>query len=65
RLTDYMIEFSLDEGQSWQVLTKGLWTIPIYKLVNLKPKTSYLFRVTAKNSVGFGAVSQNVAVVTP
>ncbi|MBU6144463.1 MAG: fibronectin type III domain-containing protein, partial [Acidobacteria bacterium] len=65
RLTDYMIEFSLDEGQSWQVLTKGLWTIPIYKLVNLKPKTSYLFRVSAKNSVGLGAVSQNIAVVTP
>ncbi|NDC47898.1 MAG: hypothetical protein EBZ61_02240 [Micrococcales bacterium] len=65
RLTDYRIEFSLDEGQTWQVLTKGLWTIPIYKLVNLKPKTSYLFRVTAKNSVGFGDTSNSSSVTTP
>ena len=65
RIIDYRVEYSLDQGESWLIVAKNAASSASATLRGLNSKTSYLFRVTAKNSVGFGGVSQNITVTTP
>lgn len=65
RITDYKVEYSLDQGQSWLSFAKNASSSATVTLRGLKSKTGYLFRVSAKNVVGFGGFSQNVNVTTP
>jgi hypothetical protein len=65
KISDYLAEYSTDNGQSWKTVVKSASSSTSLTLKGLKTKTSYLFRVTAKNSVGYGAVSQSLAIVTP
>ena len=65
KISDYLAEVSTDNGQTWKAVAKSASSSTTLTLKGLKTKTSYLFRVTAKNSVGYGAVSQSLALVTP
>ena len=65
KITDYLVEYSSDQGETWISINRAPSTIPNLVIKSLKTKTSYLFRVTAKNSVGYGAVSGSLTVVTP
>ncbi|MBU6144057.1 MAG: fibronectin type III domain-containing protein [Acidobacteria bacterium] len=65
RITDYKVEYSLDQGQTWLTVAKNASSSTTVTLKGLKSKTSYLFRVTAKNSVGFGDTSNSSSVTTP
>jgi hypothetical protein len=64
KITDYLAEVSTDNGQTWKTVVKSASSSTTLSLKGLKTKTSYLVRVTAKNSVGYGAVSQNLAIST-
>ena len=64
KISDYLAEYSTDNGQTWKTVVKSASSSTSLTLKGLKAKTSYLFRVTAKNSVGFSAVSQSLNVTT-
>jgi len=65
KISDYLVEVSTDNGQTWKTVVKSASSSTTLTLKGLKTKTSYKIRVSAKNSVGYGAVSQGLAVVTP
>jgi len=65
KISDYKVEYSTDGGNTWLTVSKSASTSTSITLKNLKTKTSYLFRVSAKNSVGYSAPSSNLIVVTP
>jgi titin len=65
KISDYLAEVSTDNGQTWKTVVKSASSSTTLTLKGLKTKTSYLIRVSAKNNVGYGAVSQNLAVTTP
>jgi hypothetical protein len=65
KMSDYKAEYSTDGGTTWLTVSKSASTSTSLTLKNLKAKTSYLFRVSAKNSVGYSAPSSNLIVVTP
>ena len=65
KISDYLAEYSTDNGQSWKTVVKSASSSTSLTLKGLKTKTSYLIRITAKNSVGYGSVSQSLTVVTP
>jgi titin len=62
-ISDYLVEYSTDGGTTWLTVPKSASTINSLTLKNLKTKTSYLFRVSAKNSVGYSAPSSSLIVV--
>jgi titin len=65
RISDYLAEVSTDNGQTWKAVVKSASSSTTLTLKGLKTKTSYLIRVSAKNSVGYGSVSQGLALTTP
>jgi len=65
KISDYKVEYSTDGGNTWLTVSKSTSTSTSLTLKNLKTRTSYLFRVSAKNSVGYSAPSSNLIVVTP
>ena len=65
KISDYKVEYSTDGGNTWLTVSKSASTSTSLTLKNLKTKTSYLFRVSAKNSVGYSAPSSNLIVATP
>ena len=65
KISDYLAEVSSDNGQTWKTVVKSASSSTSLTLKGLKTKTSYLIRVSAKNNVGYGAVSQSLAVTTP
>jgi hypothetical protein len=65
KISDYKVEYSTDGGNTWLTVSKSASTSTSLTLKNLKTKTSYLFRVSAKNSVGYSALSGTLAVTTP
>ena len=65
KISDYLVEYSTDGGTTWLTVSKSASTSTSLTLKNLKTKTSYLFRASAKNSVGYSAPSSNLIVVTP
>jgi len=65
KISDYKVEYSTDNGKTWLTVFKSASTSTTLTLKTLKTKTSYLFRASAKNSVGYSAPSSNLIVVTP
>lgn len=65
KISDYKVEYSADGGNTWLTVSKSASTSTSLTLKNLKTKTSYLFRVSAKNSVGYSAPSSGVLGTTP
>ena len=65
KISDYKVEYSTDSGNTWLVVSKSASTSTSLTLKNLKTKTSYLFRVSAKNSAGYSAPSSGVLATTP
>jgi hypothetical protein len=64
KITDYLAEVSSDNGQTWKTVVKSASSSTTLTLKGLKTKTSYLIRMSAKNSVGYGSVSQSLPVTT-
>ena len=64
KISDYKVEYSLDQGSTWVTVSKTASSSATVTLKGLKAKTNYLLRVSAKNSIGFGATSQNLSLTT-
>jgi titin len=66
-LTDYSVEYSDDARFSWNLIAESQSTLAYYDATGLNPAKSYLFRVRAKNAVGFSATwaETSVAVSPP
>jgi Ca2+-binding RTX toxin-like protein len=65
RISDYKVEYSLNQGETWLTVTKSTSSSATVTIRGLKAKTNHLFRVSAKNSIGFGTTSQNLSITTP
>lgn len=65
-ITGYRIEQSTDTGATWTTATADTGSNALSGVVNgLTNGTAYVFRVTAKNSAGFGSASDRSHPVTP
>ena len=65
KVSDYKVEYSLDQGSTWVTVTKPASSSATVTLKGLKAKTNYLIKVSAKNAIGFGTPSQNLSLTTP
>ena len=65
RTTDYKVEYSTDAGLTWSVAVKNVSSSTNLTLRWLYPKTNYLFRVSAQNTIGIGPSSPTLAVKLP
>jgi hypothetical protein len=54
-LTDYKVEVSRDSGSTWSTIPRAVSTSRTLAVTGLAPGTTYLVRVSAKNSVGFSS----------
>ena len=63
-ISDYLVEFSAD-GNSWSTFADGTSTLTSATVTGLTNSSSYVFRVTARNAVADGVVSNTSASVTP
>ena len=61
---DYKIEYSNDSGKTWLTVSKSASTSTTFTTTNLKAATTYLFRISALNDVGYSTPSANLKVVT-
>ena len=64
-VTDYVVEYSSDGGGSWSVFADGASASTTATVTGLSNGTSYVFRVSAVNAAGTGAVSVVSGVVAP
>jgi hypothetical protein len=64
KISDYLAEYSTDNGQTWKTVVKTASSSTTLTLKNLKTKTSYLFRISAKNTIGYSNPSAAAAVNT-
>jgi MinD superfamily P-loop ATPase len=64
KISDYLAEVSTDNGQTWKTVVKTASSSTTLTLKNLKTKTSYLFRISAKNTVGYSNPSGYLEVTT-
>lgn len=65
-ITGYRIEQSTDTGATWTTATADTGSNALSGVVNgLTNGTAYVFRVSAKNSAGFGTASDRSHPVTP
>lgn len=63
-ITDYVIEQSVDSGQSWAVVNDGVSTATSSTVTGLNGGSGYSFRVSAVNAAGTGLASV-ITNVTP
>ena len=56
-ITDYDLEYSSNSGSSWTSFSNGTSTANPILVTGLTAKTSYIFRIKAKNSAGEGSFS--------
>ncbi|NDC49422.1 MAG: fibronectin type III domain-containing protein, partial [Micrococcales bacterium] len=64
KISDYLAEVSTNNGQTWTTVVKGPSSSTSLTLKGLKTKTSYLVRISAKNSVGYSTPSDNLGILT-
>jgi hypothetical protein len=63
-ITDYVIEYSSDGGATWLVFADGVSTTPSATVTGLLSGETYLFRVSAVNSVGTGPPVTTASAIT-
>ena len=61
-ITDYVIEYSMNNSSSWTSFNDGVSATPSATVSGLTNGTMYAFRVSAVNSVGRGPSSSTIAV---
>jgi len=61
-VSDYLVEYSSDAGQTWRNFTRVATTATTATVTGLINTVSYLFRISAFNSDGFGTWSTAVSV---
>jgi hypothetical protein len=64
-VTDYLIEFSSNNGTTWQSFTDTVATTTSAVVTGLTPNVNYVFRVRAVNAAGNGTYSVPSAAVRP
>jgi hypothetical protein len=64
-LTDYVIQYSTDVGQTWATLNDGVSTLSSTIVSGLVNRKSYIFKVAAVNAVGIGSYSDESSVLVP
>ena len=64
-LTDYLIQRSIDSGDTWTTLTDGANLDTTYVVTQLTNGTPYAFRVAATNAIGTGPYSSSTGNVIP
>ena len=64
-ISDYLIEYSANSGTTWTTFVDAVTSALNATVTSLTNGTAYQFRVTAKNTIGSGAVSANSSAVTP
>ena len=62
-ITDYLVEFSADAGDTWNTFADGTSTATAATVDNLTNGQSYTFRVSTTNSVGTGISSDSVTSI--
>src|SRR5690606_23540658 len=65
RITDYVIQFTTDDGETWATVDEGIATTTILEINGLTNNTRYRFRVAAVNAAGTGPISEATSVVVP
>lgn len=63
-ISDYGVQYSADAGSTWETFTATASSVESRTVTGLTANTTYIFRVTAKNSAGYGPYSSNSASVT-
>jgi len=63
-ITDYKIEYKESASGTWLTFSDGVGTGTTATVTGLTVSTSYDFRVSAENAVGFGTVSSTVTDTT-
>ena len=56
-ITDYAVQYSSNSGSTWDTFTASASNASSRTVTGLTASTSYIFRVAAKNSVGYGPFS--------
>lgn len=64
-ITDYVVEYSSDNGVTWTQFADGGSTLTNATVTGLTPATPYRFRVASVNGIGRGAFSSASSSVTP
>jgi titin len=64
KITDYLAEYSTDGGETWKTVPKNVSSSTNLTLKGLKPATTYLVRISAKNILGYGSPSASIEVRT-
>ncbi|NBT48912.1 MAG: hypothetical protein EBT07_14045, partial [Actinobacteria bacterium] len=65
KISDYLAEVSTNNGQTWTTVVKTVSSSTTLTLKGLKTKTSYLVRISAKNSVGYSVAGNSLSITTP
>jgi titin len=65
KITNYLVEYSTNNGVSWLNLPKNVSNSRTLTLRGLRPQTKYLFKVSAVNSVGQSPASETLEVNLP
>jgi hypothetical protein len=63
-ITDYKVEFSSNGGTTWNVITHDPSAVRSFNVTGLTRATAYQFRVSAKNSIGYGVASSVHSITT-
>jgi len=61
-ITDYIVQYSSNSGSTWTTFADGVSTTASSTVTGLTNGTSYLFKVSAVNSVGTGSAVTSSAV---
>ncbi len=63
-ISDYWVQYSSNSGSTWETFTASASTSTSRNVTGLTAATGYVFRVAAKNSVGYGSFSSSSSSVT-
>jgi hypothetical protein len=63
-ISDYKIEFSSNGGRAWNELVHDASAVRSFNVTGLTRAVAYQFRVSAKNSIGYGVASSVHSITT-